>query len=150
MLACAAAKAPALPLAAVDALRLPFRAAAFDAVTIGFGYRNLADRPRGLAEILRVLKPRGRLVILEAVPPPPGLIGALSRFWLRRILPRLGRVASGHAAAYRYFAESVDAFPAPDALCRELAGAGFAAPAARRLGLAGVALLEAEKPERGA
>jgi demethylmenaquinone methyltransferase/2-methoxy-6-polyprenyl-1,4-benzoquinol methylase len=145
MLACAAAKAPALRLAAVDALRLPFRAESFDAVTIGFGFRNLADRPAGLAEIRRVLRSGGRLVILEAIPPPKGPLGALFRVYLRRILPRLGRAASGHAAAYRYFADSVGAFPAPDALCAELAAAGFARPTARRIGLGGVALVQGER-----
>jgi len=135
-----------LTWSAMDALALPFGTGSFDAVTMAFGFRNLVDRSLGLREIRRVLKPGGRVVILEAVPPGKGVFGRLFGFYLKRVLPSIGRMFSGNAGAYRYFADSVDRFPRPEELLRELAGAGFVAPAVRMLGFRGVVMLSGERP----
>src|SRR5205823_3081120 len=78
-----------------DALALPFDDASFDAATIAFGLRNLADPIRGLSEMLRVVKPSGRAVVLEFVRPPPGVAGTAYRIYLRTLLPTIGGVLSG-------------------------------------------------------
>lgn len=108
-----------------DALALPYPDASFDAVTCAFGFRNFADYARGLAEMWRVLRPGGRLVILEFPPPQRGLFGALFRLYFQRVLPRIGGLVSGNAAAYRYLPESVLAFPAPERLAQLMHATGF-------------------------
>lgn len=145
MLGRAARKAPLIPFAAADALHLPYRDASFDAVTMAFGFRNLADRDRGLRELARVLRPGGRAVVLEFVPPGRGLFGALFRFYLHHVLPRIGRAVSGDAAAYTYLPQSMEKFPAPDALLREFETAGFRSPSATRMGMNGVVLVRARR-----
>jgi len=90
-----------------DALELPFADGEFDAVTIAFGLRNLADPGRGMAEMARVAR---RMVVLEFVKPPPTFIGAVYRFHLRRVLPTVGSLVSGDAAAYRYLSDTVDSY----------------------------------------
>src|ERR1700730_3339320 len=83
-----------------DALRLPFADSIFDLVPCAFGFRNLANYEHGLQEILRVLKPGGAAAILEFAEPPGKVFGAMYRFYFRRILPILGGMISGNAAAY--------------------------------------------------
>ncbi len=112
------------PLAA-DALRLPFPTGRFDAVTIAFGVRNLADRAAGLAEILRVLAPGGTLAVLEFTPPEAGWRLRLYRLYLQRILPAVGNLCARHAFAYSYLASSIAHFPSAGRFCRELEAAGF-------------------------
>lgn len=116
-----------LPVAPVcgDSLRLPFEDEAFDGVTVGFGVRNLADLPRGFAEFARVLKPGGRLVILEFTLPPNRLVRAGYMIYFNRVLPVIGRIVSGHPWAYTYLPESVKEFPGPEDLATLLRGAGF-------------------------
>ena len=145
MLGRATRKAPRIPFAAADALHLPYRDAMFDAVTMAFGLRNLADRPKGLRELARVLRPGGRAVILEFVPPGRGLLGAAFRFYLHHVLPRIGRVVSGDASAYTYLPQSMERFPPPDALLREFDDAGFERSTATRMGLNGVVLVCAQR-----
>src|SRR5207244_5843270 len=94
-----------------DALRLPFAEAAFDAVTVAFGLRNLADPERGLREMARVLRSGGRAVVLEFVRPSPGAVGTLYRAYLRHGLPRIGGLVSGQPTAYRYLRQTVDSDP---------------------------------------
>jgi demethylmenaquinone methyltransferase/2-methoxy-6-polyprenyl-1,4-benzoquinol methylase len=107
-----------------DALELPYDASRFDAVTVGFGVRNLADLDRGLREMCRVLKPGGRAVILEITQPTRPPLSTFYSFWFDRIVPLLGRVA-GESDAYSYLPESVRSFPAPRELAAKMDAAGF-------------------------
>lgn len=102
---------------------LPFAAGSFDGVSIAFGIRNVADRAAGLREIARVLKPGGRLVVLEA-NEPSGLLAPFVRFYLRVIIPRLGALLSG-AREYRYLQTSIAAFPAPQAFAELMRSCGL-------------------------
>ena len=95
-----------------DALNLPFEDASFDASTIAFGLRNLADPIRGLREMRRVTK--GRAVVLEFVRPPKGLFGAAYRAYLRTLLPTIGGAISGDRSAYRYLSDTVDSYRTPE------------------------------------
>jgi demethylmenaquinone methyltransferase/2-methoxy-6-polyprenyl-1,4-benzoquinol methylase len=106
-----------------DLLALPFEEAAFDAATVGFGVRNLDDLERGLAEFRRVLRPDGRLAILE-ITQPRGALAPFYRLWFDRLVPLLGRVLPG-GSAYTYLPASVRRFPAPEQLGETLGSAGF-------------------------
>ncbi len=108
-----------------DALRLPFPDRSFDAVSIAFGLRNLESYRQGLAEMHRVLRPRGVLAILEFSLPTLPLFRPLYLFYFVRILPRLGGWISGHGQAYGYLSRSVRQFLAPEDLDRLLERAGF-------------------------
>jgi demethylmenaquinone methyltransferase/2-methoxy-6-polyprenyl-1,4-benzoquinol methylase len=107
-----------------DALQLPYADDSFDAATVGFGARNLADLERGLAELARVLKPGGRLVILEITQPRRPPLSAFYSLWFDRIVPLLG-AAAGNQGAYAYLPESVKRFPSPHGLAALMATAGF-------------------------
>jgi demethylmenaquinone methyltransferase / 2-methoxy-6-polyprenyl-1,4-benzoquinol methylase len=107
-----------------DALELPYDAARFDAVTVGFGVRNLADLDRGLREMARVLKPGGRLVILEITQPTRPPLSTFYSLWFDRIVPLLGAF-SGDSEAYAYLPESVRSFPSPRVLAEKMDRAGF-------------------------
>jgi demethylmenaquinone methyltransferase/2-methoxy-6-polyprenyl-1,4-benzoquinol methylase len=107
-----------------DALQLPYEDQSFDAVAVGFGVRNLADLDRGLAEMARVLRPGGRLVILEITEPRRPPLSLFYSLWFDRIVPRLGAVA-GDASAYTYLPESVKRFPAPEGLAESMDAAGL-------------------------
>lgn len=111
---------------AADAQRLPFAEAGFDGVTICYGLRNVEDRGRALGEFLRVLRPGGRLVVLEFSRPPSALFRRLYDGYSRWILPRVGRWVSGDPEAYAYLPESIRGFPDQAALAAELERAGFA------------------------
>jgi len=102
-----------------DALSLPYDAGRFDAVTVGFGLRNFADRDRGLREMARVLRPGGRLVVLEFTRPRRLPFSAFYSLWFDRIAPLLGRI-SDDPEAYAYLAESVRAFPGPRGLAERM------------------------------
>jgi len=108
-----------------DALNLPFSDVSFELVATAFGFRNLANYERGLAEIRRVLKPGGTLAILEFCEPRGGLFGALYRFYFRRLLPRIGGIISEDGAAYAYLPASVRNFPSAVELVRLIEAAGF-------------------------
>jgi demethylmenaquinone methyltransferase/2-methoxy-6-polyprenyl-1,4-benzoquinol methylase len=107
-----------------DAERLPLREAWFDGALVAFGIRNVSDNPRALREARRVLRPGGRLVVLE-FSMPRGLLGRVYRFYFRRVLPLVGRVVSGDASAYTYLPASVAVFPEPAEFGALLAQAGF-------------------------
>lgn len=107
-----------------DALSLPYDADRFDAVTVGFGIRNLADLDRGLAEMARVLRPGGRLVILEITQPTRPPLSTFFSLWFDRIVPLLGSF-SDESDAYTYLPESVRSFPPPPRLAELMDGAGL-------------------------
>jgi len=115
-----------------DALALPFPDGSFDAVTIGFGLRNLPDYAAGLGEMHRVLVPAGRLVVLEISAPGGGLALLLYRGWFQRIVPLLGRLLR-RGPAYRYLPDSLRRYPAPERIADLLRGAGFGQVTWRRL-----------------
>ncbi len=108
-----------------DALKLPFDDAAFDASTIAFGLRNLAHPILGMREMLRVIKPGGRAVVLEFVRPPRGLIGGAYRLYLKTLLPAIGGLLSGEPSAYRYLSDTVDSYRTPDELTAMAAQAAW-------------------------
>jgi demethylmenaquinone methyltransferase/2-methoxy-6-polyprenyl-1,4-benzoquinol methylase len=97
-----------------DALNLPFPKGSFDIVSMGFGLRNLRDRQKGISEMVRILKPDGRALILEFAPPGRGIFGAGYQIYLKTIIPLLGGIVSGSMDAYRYFSASIANFLEPD------------------------------------
>jgi demethylmenaquinone methyltransferase/2-methoxy-6-polyprenyl-1,4-benzoquinol methylase len=107
-----------------DAMAMPLGDASFDAVTIGFGLRNMPDFDGALAEMARVLRPGGRLALLEIAEPRTGLARALFRTWFRRVVPLLGRLAR-QGEAYAYLPASLDRYPPPDDVARRMQRAGF-------------------------
>ena len=107
-----------------DALDLPYDNASFDAVTVGFGVRNLERLDRGIAEMTRVLRPGGKLVILEITQPQRPPLSTFFSLWFDRIVPMIGTIA-GDRDAYSYLPESVKRFPPPDGLAELMDGAGL-------------------------
>jgi demethylmenaquinone methyltransferase/2-methoxy-6-polyprenyl-1,4-benzoquinol methylase len=107
-----------------DALELPYGERSFDAVTIGFGARNLADLERGISEMARVLRPGGHLVILEISRPNREPLATFYSLWFDRLVPVIGTLA-GDPEAYSYLPESVRTFPEPEQLAGMLDAAGF-------------------------
>jgi len=106
-----------------DLLALQFEDASFDAATVGFGVRNLEDLERGLAELRRVLRPGGRLAILE-ITQPHGVLAPFYRLWFDRFVPLLGKLLPG-GSAYTYLPASVRRFPRPEELGELLRAGGF-------------------------
>ena len=126
-----------------DGMDLPVADGSVDAVTIAFGLRNMADRPRALREMRRVLRaPGGRLFVLEFSQPAPWFRPAYY-FYLQRFLPFLAGWITGERGAYDYLGETIGTFPGREALAQELKDAGFAAVTATALTFGIVALHEA-------
>jgi len=125
MLELARGQVPGVEFQLGDVMTLPFADGNIDAVTIAFGLRNLVDRERGLREMLRVLKPGGRLVILEFRPPPRGPLSLPYRVYLTQVMPRVAGWFGMDRQAYQYLAESVQGFPSPTELARLLDQVGF-------------------------
>jgi demethylmenaquinone methyltransferase/2-methoxy-6-polyprenyl-1,4-benzoquinol methylase len=126
MLEVARQEHPGIEFIEGDALALPFDDATFDASTIAFGLRNLADPVRGLREMIRVVRRGGRAVVLEFVRPPKGPVGAAYRLYLRNVLPTIGGALSGQPSAYRYLSDTVDSYRTPDELRAMANAAGWA------------------------
>jgi len=125
---------------------LPFSDGALDGATIAFGIRNVADRPRALAELGRVLRRGGRLVVLELGEPRRGPLAPFARFWVHVVVPLIGGWLARAPDEYRYLARSMARFPPPDAFACELREAGFTVEKVTPL-VAGVAhLFVASRP----
>lgn len=124
MLELARAKAPQLRFESANALELPYPDRSFDAATVGFGARNFSDLAGGLAEMARVTRPGGKVVVLEITTPQRPPLSWFFRLWFDRLVPGLGRLA-GDPDAYSYLPSSVRRFPGPAELAAELQRAGL-------------------------
>ncbi len=129
-----------VPLVVADALALPFPDRAFACVTSAFLLRNLADLPRGLAEMRRVTAPGGRAVALEITRPGDGAWAALFGVYFHRVVPAVGALVAGDRRAYTYLPESVARFLTSDALAATMRAAGFRDVSYRRYGLGTIAI----------
>jgi len=146
MLRVGRSRVPTLPFVAGDALRLPFADAAFDAVTISFGLRNVHDPDAGLAELLRVTRPGGRLVVCEFSHPTWAPLRTVYVEYLMRALPAVARRVASNPDAYVYLAESIRAWPDQAGLAARLQGAGWAQVAWRNLSGGIVTVHRARRP----
>lgn len=126
-----------------DGMALPLDAAQYDAVTISFGLRNMADRHKSLSEMRRVLRPGGRLFVLE-FSQPYGWFAPLYFFYLRRILPGVASLVTGDRGAYEYLCGSIESYPSAPAMSAEILRAGFKTVTVKRMTLGIVALHEAQ------
>jgi demethylmenaquinone methyltransferase/2-methoxy-6-polyprenyl-1,4-benzoquinol methylase len=143
MLARARRKSDAVEWVQGDALALPFPDASFDVATIGFGIRNVAGVDDGLRELARVVRPGGRVAVLE-ITAPRGLLRPFFRLWFDVLVPLAGKALPG-GVAYAYLPASVRTFPGPDEFAEHLRGAGFSSVGYRLLGGGIVALHVAER-----
>jgi demethylmenaquinone methyltransferase/2-methoxy-6-polyprenyl-1,4-benzoquinol methylase len=137
---------PGIEFVEGDALNLTFEDATFDASTIAFGLRNLADPVRGLREMLRVVERRA--VVLEFVRPPKGPVGTAYRLYLKTLLPAVGGAISGQPSAYRYLSDTVDSYRTPDELCAMAGAAGWLNVRFRALAMGTVGIVTGEKPDK--
>lgn len=108
-----------------DALCLPLPDAGVDAASVAFGLRNLADPDAGLREMARVVRPGGRVLVLECSPPPSGPLGACYEFYFTRVLPWIGGIVSGDREAYRYLPRTVVAWPPAEELRARMQAVGL-------------------------
>ena len=131
-----------------DCLQLPFADESFDLITISFGLRNLADREKGLSEMQRVLRPGGRLIVLE-FSQPYLWFRPFYYFYLRGLLPWFARWLTGDRDAYLYLGSSISEFPDRAGLCREIEQAGFSQVQAKALTFSIVSLHQGRKREMG-
>jgi demethylmenaquinone methyltransferase / 2-methoxy-6-polyprenyl-1,4-benzoquinol methylase len=139
-----------VPKVAADATRLPFGDNMFDAVTISFGLRNIADREAALLEMARVTRPGGRLVVCEFATPTNHLFATIYKEYLMRALPRVARTVSSNPEAYVYLAESIRAWPNQATLAQQISRTGWSAVQWRNLTGGIVALHAAYKPDKSA
>jgi demethylmenaquinone methyltransferase/2-methoxy-6-polyprenyl-1,4-benzoquinol methylase len=124
MLERARVKAPAITFEQGDAMALMYGDNAFDAATVGFGARNFADLEQGLREMTRVVRPGGRVVVLEITTPQRPPLSTFFSLWFDRVVPLVGRVA-GDPDAYSYLPNSVKRFPGPEGLAATMERAGL-------------------------
>lgn len=135
----------AIDIQAADARKLPFRDNSFDVVTISWGIRNVNPFQEGLREILRVLKPGGSIVVLESGKPELKPVGAAYKYYAK-LLPYIGGRISGFMPAYRYYTETVEAFPSGAQFVGELFECGYVKASYKTLGGSIVYLYTAQKP----
>lgn len=138
---------PDLGFVAADATRLPFADESFDAVTISYGLRNVVDHEAGLAEMLRVTRPGGRLVVCEFSHPTLSVADTVYSEYIMMALPAIARRLSSNPDAYVYLAESIRAWPDQAGLARQIGAAGWSKVRWRNLTGGIVALHAATKPE---
>ena len=146
MLAVGRREHPDLTFVAGDALRLPFADACFDATTISFGLRNVADVGQALAELARVTRPGGRLVILETSQPPARLLRAMNRLYTARVMPLIARLFSSDPSSYAYLAESAGQWLDQQALADAMRAAGWTGVGWRDVAFGAVAVHTAHRP----
>lgn len=147
MIAAAAAKRGDRPVALLvgDALHLPFGDASFDAVTVAFGLRNMADYGAAIREMARVLRPGGRLIVLELTPMRRPVLGRLFGWYFGRVVPFVGGLISGDRAAYAYLPRSVAAFPPASDLATLMRATGLTGVTYRLRGAGTVAIHHATR-----
>src|SRR5262249_38029644 len=125
MLRAGAKRRAGIPFVAGDGMHLPFADASFDAATIAFGLRNIADPEQALRELARVVRPGGRLVVCEFSRPTFAPFRVIYLNYLMRLLPWIARRVSSNPDAYVYLAESIRAWPTQDDLAHTIAGCGW-------------------------
>lgn len=135
-------------MTAGDAQRLPFTDGAFDALTMAFGIRNVPDRPCALREMARVVRPGGRVAILELSEPQSGPLAPLARLYIRRLVPRVGAWLAGEPE-YAYLQRSIAAFPPPAAFAALMEQAGIAVQEVRPLTFGACVLYLGQTPGAG-
>jgi demethylmenaquinone methyltransferase / 2-methoxy-6-polyprenyl-1,4-benzoquinol methylase len=141
-------KHPTLDFVEADASALPFKTGEFDAVTISFGLRNIENPKKALAEMYRVTKPGGRLVICEFSKPPRALFRASYWAYLKYVMPVVVTTSSSNPEAYSYLLDSIQEWPDQETLAQWIRGAGFTRVAYRNLTVGIVALHRGRKPLR--
>jgi demethylmenaquinone methyltransferase/2-methoxy-6-polyprenyl-1,4-benzoquinol methylase len=129
-----------------DALSLPFAPASVSGAIVAFGIRNVADLDAALREVLRVLEPGARFVILEFTTPRSAIVRALYHLYFHHLLPRIGAIISGHKTAYAYLPHSVANFPAEEELATRMRAAGFTDVEWRSLTMGVAAIHRGGKP----
>ena len=139
---------PEIEFVFADATKLPFQAAEFDTVTISFGLRNVENTELALSEMLRVLKPGGKLVVCEFSTIPNKFLHSMYRFYLKNLLPRISALVSKTPEAYSYLAESIDAWPNQAALAQLLKKVGYQSVRFRNQTLGIVAIHSGTKPKK--
>ena len=137
---------PGIDFVFADATKLPFKDQEFDTVTISFGLRNVENTEVALKEMLRVLKPGGKLVVCEFSAIPSKLLNGLYLFYLKNVLPRLSGLISKNPAAYNYLAESIEAWPKQKELAKIIESVGYQFVEFRNQSLGIVAIHTANKP----
>jgi len=145
MLAVGRTRHPELEFVYADATKLPFGDSTMDAVTISFGLRNVVDPKKALAEMFRVLKPGGVVVICEFSHVRTPVIGSLYRWYLANILPPLSKLLAKNKGAYDYLSESIAAWPKQEVLVQWLTSAGFSDAKFKNSSLGIVAIHSAKK-----
>lgn len=128
-----------------DALNLPFESASFDVVTVAFGLRNMADYEAALREMRRVLKPGGRLVILD-FSLPQGVLRTPYRFYLHNVLPKMAGWLTGERDAYEYLGGSIEAFPSGEGMIQLLEKCGYVSASCTPMTFGVVSFYEATQP----
>ena len=139
---------PEIDFVFADATNLPFQEAEFDTVTISFGLRNVENTEAALSEMLRVLKPGGKLVVCEFSTIPNKFLHLLYRFYLKNLLPRISALVSKVPEAYSYLAESIDAWPKQVELAKLIEKVGYQSVGFRNQTFGIVAIHTGYKPQK--